>query len=150
MAEKEPNFKDYKGDEEFGKLLVTLPLIAETGGGHLVKMADNSLWLIGVGMTARRDTSATEIIRQQKMSRLKAQATAVEFLNGAEVSAICVSKESTKIRNENGKDSAIVTEKLDETIVTKAKGIVASLEAIGSWTNQDGSMFFQAMGKKMK
>lgn len=150
MADKVPNLKDYKGDEEFGKLLVTLPLIAEAGGGHVVKMADNSLWLIGVGTTTRRDTSATEFIRQQKMSRLKAQAAAVEFLNGAKVSAICVSKDSTEIQIENGKESALVTETLDETIVTKAKGIVASLEVIGTWTSLDGSMFFQAIGKKMK
>ncbi len=150
VAGNAPNFKDYKGDEEFGKLLLSLPLIAEVGGGHLVKMTDGSLWLVGIGSTTLRDSSGSEVIRQQRVTRLKAQAAVVEFLNGSKVSAICVSRESTELRNENGKENAVVTESLDEVIVTQAKGMVASLEVIGTWTNLDGSIFFQAIGKKRK
>jgi len=71
-------------------------------------------------------------------------------LNGSSVSAVCVAKESTELKTTNGQEMAFTTETLDEVIVTKAKGIVTSLSVIGSWTSRDGTVFFQAIGKKME
>ena len=149
-AEDASSFKDYQGDKEIQKVLLALPLIAEVSGGRVLKMLDGSRWLVGVGSTVRRDASASETLRQQKVARLKAQAALVEFLNGSNVTATSVSKDSTSTKIENGRESAIVTETLDESIVTKAKGMIASMDVLGTWVSKDGSAYFMAIGKKLK
>lgn len=145
-----PNFTNYKGDSEFREILVVLPLVAEVPGGRIIKMPDGKEWLIGTGSTPQKENSPSEIIRREKISRAKAQASIAEYLNGTNVVATVVSTDSTQTVIKNKKETAIATEQLDEKIVTRVKGQIKSVQVISTWTNLDGTIFYQAVGKLLK
>ena len=151
MAKAPKPIKNYSGTKEFKETLTALPLFAETGGGQIVKMPDGSYWIVGIGMTPIRENGgADEIIRRRIVTKAKAQAGVVEYLGGANVTATCVSCETTSIETKNGKEYTVTTENLDDVIISKAKGVVTKLVVLGTWTNSDETIYYQALGKKLK
>jgi len=137
------------GGEIQRKAVFASPMLMETGGAQTVRLVDGSLWLIGVGITERRAAGAAETMRQIKVSRVKAQAAVVEFLNTL-VDTQTKIGDTVKTHLENGKETATATETLDSKTITEAKGVVSQFEVLGTWTNQDETIFYQAIGKKLK
>jgi len=143
-------YKNLKfGGEIQRKAVFAVPMLMDAGGAQTVRLSDGTLWLIGVGFTDRRASSASEIIRQIKVTRVKAQAAVVEFLN-------TIVNTQTKVGNavktnlDNGKETATATETIDTKTITEAKGLVSQFEVLGTWTSQDETIFYQAIGRKLK
>lgn len=132
------------------KAVFAAPMLMDTGNGaQTVRLGDGTQWLIGVGSTDRRAGGATETMRQIKVTRVKAQAAVVEFLNNL-VSTQTKVGDTTKSHLDNGKETATSTETIDTKTITEAKGLVSQFEVLGTWTNQDETIFYQAIGRKLK
>jgi len=143
-------FKNLKfGGEIQRKAVFALPMLMDVGGAQTVRLGDGTLWLIGVGSTDRRAGGASETMRQIKVTRVKAQAAVVEFLNTL-VNTQTKVGDAAKSALDNGKETATATETIDTKTITEAKGLVSQFEVLGTWTNQDETMFYQAIGKKLK
>ena len=143
-------YKNLKfGGEMQRKAVFAAPMLMDTGGAQMVRLGDGTRWLIGVGFTDRRASGATETMRQIKVTRVKAQAAVVEFLNTL-VNTQTKVGDTTKSNLDNGQETATSTETIDTKTITEAKGLVSQFEVLGTWTNQDETIFYQAIGKKLK
>jgi hypothetical protein len=80
----------------------------------------------------------------------KAQAGAVAELNGAKVTATSVMEDKTVVRVENGKETAESEETLSEKVTTEARGMIRGMPVIGTWTDKDQTLYFLAIGKRIR
>ena len=141
---------DFKVDNEFRAVLAAMPVQVDAGGARVIKMKDGSIWLVGIGSTIVNPASGAEIMRRNTIARAKAQASVVAEVNGSRVKAVSVMTTSDKISVTNGRESGKSEETLDEKIVTEAKGVINGMPVVGSWMNQDKTLYFVVIGRKLK
>ena len=154
LSHAEPATSDPYKNLKFGgeiqrKAVFAAPMLMDTGGAQTVRLGDGTQWLIGVGFTDRRAGGATETMRQIKVTRVKAQAAVIEFLNNL-VNTQTKVGDATKSNLDNGKETATSIETIDTKTITEAKGLISQFEVLGTWTNQDETIFYQAIGRKLK
>jgi hypothetical protein len=145
----DPNaFKDLVINEEFRSFLSAMPVEMEAGGARLFR-EKGSLWLVSIGSTAVKPSSARELLRRDAVARAKAQANAVETLNGTQVESQNRLSTKVKITMINGAESAVSEEVLDETVLTVAKGLLQGMPVVGKWMDKTGQLYFIAIGKRV-
>lgn len=130
--------------------LSAMPLQVENGGAKIFKLQDGSLWLVSIGSTVVKPSSSSEVLRRRTVAKAKAQGNAVAELNGTEVKTTTVMTTSDKITTQNGVETGTSRETLDETIVTAARGVIKEMPVVGSWMNKEQTLFFIAIGKRLK
>ena len=57
---------------------------------------------------------------------------------------------SDKITTQNGVETGTSQETLNETIVTAVKGVIKEMPVVGNWMNKEQTLFFIAIGKRLK
>jgi len=154
LSHADPVISDQYKNLKFGgeiqrKAVFAAPMLMDVGGAQTVRLGDGTLWLIGVGSTERRAGGAAETMRQIKVTRVKAQAALIEFLSTL-VNTQTKVGDAVKINIDKGRETATRTETIDTKTITEAKGLVSQFEVLGTWTNQDETMFYQAIGRKLK
>jgi hypothetical protein len=97
-----------------------------------------------------KPASSSEILRRRTVAKAKAQANAVSELNGTTVKTITVMTTSDKISNQNGIETGASEETLDETIIASARGVITGMPVVGTWLNKEQTLFFTAIGKRLK
>ena len=137
-------------EDHYRALLAAMPLQHANGGAKIFKLQDGSLWLVSIGSTLVKTTSASEILRRRTVAKSKAQASAVAEINGTTVKITTVMTTSDRISTQDGVEIGSSAETLDETIVTRAKGIIRNMPVVGTWLNKDETVFFTAVGKQLK
>jgi hypothetical protein len=137
-------------EPEFRALLAAMPIQLESGGAKIFKLRDGSVWVVSIGSTKANPASGSELVRRRTVARVKAQAHAVAEINGTEVKATVVATTKDKTTISNGAETGFSEETLDETIVTSARGALQEMQPVGSWMNKENSVFFMAIGKRLK
>lgn len=137
-------------DDAYRAFLSAMPLEIESGGAKLFKLQDGSVWFVSIGNTIVKPGSSSEILRRLTVAKAKAQANAVAEINGTEVKATTVMTSSQEIKTINGVEAGSSQETLEETIVMTAKGVVKEMPVVARWMNKDQSIFFTAIGKRIK
>jgi len=137
-------------DAEYRAFLSAMPLEMESGGAKIFKLQDGSIWMVSIGNTIVKPVSSSEMLRRLTVAKAKAQANAVAEINGTEVKATTIMTSSQEIRTVNGVEAGTSQETLDETIVMAAKGVIKEMPVVGRWMNSDESIFFTAIGKRIK
>jgi hypothetical protein len=154
VAEQPPldqsKFKDMNVDKEFLPLLGAMTVQMDTGGAKVFKRKDGSLWIVSIGVTEVRPVASGELMRRRTVAMAKAQAGAVAELNGAKVTATSVMEDKTVVRVENGKETAESEETLSEKVTTEARGMIRGMPVIGTWTDKDQTLYFLAIGKRIR
>lgn len=137
-------------EPEFRPLLSDMPVQLENGGAKLFKLKDGSIWIVSIGSTPANPASGSEMARRRTVARVRAQANAVAEMNGTEVKATTVLTTKDKTTISKGAESGSSEETLDETIVTSARGALQGMPVVGSWMNREKTLFFMAIGKRLK
>ena len=81
---------------------------------------------------------------------MQAQKQAILFLEQTKVVAQEKLIERTTIVTKDGKSSVEIFKTLDESTLAQCQGALPALIDIGTWKSADGSLFFFAIGKKLK
>lgn len=137
-------------EEEYRTFLAAMPLQLENGGARIFKLKDGSLWIVSIGSTVAKPMSSSEALRRRTVSKSKAQANAVAEINGSEVKTTTIMTTSDKVTTPNGVETGTSQETLDETIIIAARGIIKNMPVVGTWMNQDETLFFTAIGKRLE
>ncbi len=137
-------------ENEFRAFLAAMPVQVEAGGAKVFTLQDKSVWLVSVGATATMPPSPQEALRRRLVSRKKAESSALEELNGVNVKATTLLTTSDSVATVKGVEVASSETKLDESILTEAKGLLKGARPVGTWLNKDESLFFTAIGVKIK
>lgn len=137
-------------EDGYRAFLSAMPLQIEGGGAKIFKLQDGSLWLVSIGSTVVKPVSSSEALRRRTVAKAKAQANAVAELNGTNVKTTTVMTTSDKITTQNGIETGTLQETLDETIVTTARGVIKEMPIVGNWMNKEQTLFFIAIGKRLK
>jgi hypothetical protein len=90
------------------------------------------------------------VLRRRTVSKSKAQANAVAEINGSEVKTTTIMTTSDRVTTQNGVETGTSQETLDETIIIAARGIIKNMPVVGTWMNQDETLFFTAIGKQLE
>lgn len=143
-------YEDLKIDDDFLPLLATMPVQMEIGGAKLFSRVDGSIWMVSIGVTEARQATSGELLRRQKVAKVKAQANAVAALNGETVKAVTILEDKVVTRIENGVEKSVAEETLKESIVTEARGVIKGMPVVASWISLDGKLFFVAIGQQIK
>jgi hypothetical protein len=144
------NLKAFQVEKEFRVFLEAMPVQVEAGGAKVFTLQDKSVWLVSVGATATMPPSPQEALRRRLVSRKKAESSALEELNGVNVKATTLLTTSDSVATVKGVEVASSETKLDESILTEAKGLLKGARPVGTWLNKDESLFFTAIGVKVK
>lgn len=137
-------------EPQFRSLLAAMPVQLESGGAKIFKLQDGSVWIVSIGSTKADPASGSELVRRRTVARVKAQAHAVAEINGTEVKATVVVATKDKTTISNGAETGSSVETLDEKIITSARGTLQEMQQVGSWMNKENSVFFMAIGKRLK
>ncbi len=144
------DLSDLEVEPEFRVLLSAMPLQLESGGAKVFKLRDGSVWVVSIGSTAVNPASGAELIRRRTVARVKAQANCVAEMNGTAVNVTTVASTKDTARISKDSESVSSEETLEETIVTSARGAVRGMPIVGSWMNGEKTVFFIAIGKRLK
>jgi hypothetical protein len=144
------DLSDVEVEPAFRELLSAMPLQLESGGAKIFKLHDGSLWIVSIGSTPAKTASGGESIRRRTVAQSKATAHAVAELNGIEVKATTVATNRDKTTISKGTESGSSEETLEETIVTLARGMLKEFGTVGTWMNKEKTVFFLAIGKRLK
>lgn len=136
---------DLKIDKQFAPILVRESMLLTNAGAKIVQHK-GVMYFFAVGSTDIRGDSGEEHLRQIKVARAQAQKGAVSFAEGTDVIAEENSTEKTVITQKDGQKTATSLKEYDESIQTKVKGVIHSLNDIGTWKSPDGKVFFFAIG----
>lgn len=134
-------------DKRFEKLLLGSPDLLEFGGVRLGKGSKGETLILAVGYTTIKNSSPTDKVRQITVSKQKAKAALVGFLEGEYVQSMTKFQENLSLKSTKEKDMIEMRSLFNETILSKIKGRIGSgLERIAFWKSADGLAFYQAVG----
>ena len=137
-------------EDGYRAFLAAMPWQLESGGARIFKLQDGSLWILSIGSTATKPMSGSEALRRRTVSKSKAQANAVAELNGTEVKATTIMTTSDRITTQRRVETGTTQETLDEIVITTAKGVIKGMPVVGTWMNQEQTLFFTSIGKRLK
>jgi hypothetical protein len=143
-------FKEIKIEKPYDKFLTSNQLLMEVAGAILVDDGDGNLYLIGVGKTILKDGSADDLLRAEKVCKLKAHVAAIGERDGAQISFLKrVEDKIVIVKDSDGKE--ITTSVSERLKVTKEKieGVTKGLAVIGRWRSEDGKAYYIAVGGKV-
>jgi len=124
--------------------------LMDIGGGKLIKLSDNSVWVVGIGRTAVEGNSGKQRDQQLELAKIDARKAVVEALGTVMVKVKESSKEDVQIRVKNKTEESTVDSRLETSVQSEVSRNVNRLETVGGWTSADGSMLFVALGKKIQ
>jgi len=136
-------------DQDYAPFLSAMSLEVANGGAKLFKLDDGTIWLVSVGATHAGSDSAGDALRRRTVAKVKAQASAAAEIGGTKVEATTVMKTEDTLTVRNGVESGISTETLEETIITKARGVIRGMPIVATWMNQDRTLFYAAIGGRI-
>ena len=130
-------------DSRFEKLFKDSELL-EHGGTGLATSKDGKVLLVAVGFTTIKNQTPKDIIRQLKVSSIKAKSNLLAYLNGEFVQSIqSLVTESSTDGEASNHDFGV----FKETILIRIQGRVGTgLEPVATWKSPDGELFYQALG----
>lgn len=128
----------------FKQILLAHPDIADSSGARVVKLAQNSLALIGVSQIAPNETKTKDHQALVRIGAIKARTNILKFSHGVEVSNYRGTAEKNRLGNQPSESMALsaflqVTEE-------KVRGKIEQLPVVGSWWDNDRNAFHVAVG----
>jgi hypothetical protein len=135
---------------EFHAVFEYIKPLMNIGGGKLVKLPDESVWVVGIGKTHVDGEGGLQREQQLEKAKIDARRAVVEALGTTIIRVKESSKESVRIQLKNTEEESIVDNSLDTSVQMEVSRNVNRLETVGGWTSADGSMLFVALGKKIQ
>jgi hypothetical protein len=145
-----PQIRDASFEPSFAPVLMSEPQFITGGGGAKIIEYNGIRYFVAIGVTSVIGDSPQEKIRQLRVGRIQALKSAIEFINETNISSQEILKETTTVTTSNGNKSGTNTKTLDETTVAQIKGVIKAPPEVGSWKSPDGSLFYYAVGIKLK
>jgi hypothetical protein len=135
---------------EFQPVFEYIRPLMDIGGGKLIKLSDDSVWVVGIGKTHIDGNTGKQREQQLERAKVDARRAVVEALGTVMVRVKESSTDNVQIRVRNKDEESTVLSRLDTSVQTEVSRNVNRLETVGGWTSPDGSMMFVALGKKIQ
>jgi len=133
----------------FEEVIRSDELLLTSGGAKLISI-EGTTYFVAVGVTPMFPDTPGEALRRLKVGEANALREIAGFIDTTEVKASTELVETTTIvTTENGK-SAQSNKTFQERIKTSVRTLLTVPEAVGTWQNRDGSLFFYAVGKALE
>jgi len=135
---------------EFLPIFEFIRPLMNIGGGKLIRLSDESVWVVGIGKTDVDGNSGKQRELQLERAKIDARRAVVEALGTVMVRVRESTSENVQIRVKNKNEEGSVDSRLDTSVQSEVSRNVNRLETVGGWNSPDGSMLFVALGKKIQ
>lgn len=129
---------------EYEPLLMSNPILLESGGWSVFRTEDGSLYLVVVGTAAVKNDSAEDRIQRQKI------AEAYAYSELAKIPGMDLKTFSQHFVSETAKNDQVeLIDSFQSKVVSAAEDHVMGLPTVGTWYSSDGKIYYRALGRKL-
>lgn len=139
-------FKEIEIRPAFKKILTSNLLLMEVTGAKVVTLPKGRRAIIGVSSTVIVKDSASDLLRAEKVCRMKALANVVAERKGIQVVHIEELKDEIRTVIDDTGEKTTSVESLMKLTKTKVEGIAKDMPVVGRWYSLDGDLYYLAIG----
>lgn len=140
-------FSDVEIEKRFRPYIVSNVLLMEVTGAKVVRLQDGSSLVIGVASTVLKDDSAKELLRAERVCRIKALANIVAEREGVQIAHAETLEEKTTITIDQEGEGGTSISEFTQLTKSKIEGIAKDMPVIGRWKSKDRDVYFLAIGE---
>ncbi|MCF8362575.1 MAG: hypothetical protein K9G70_08125 [Prolixibacteraceae bacterium] len=115
------------------------------GGCDLVEHNDTT-YIVGVSAVERGKKRMSDL---RRIGMVKAQKEVSVYVNGADITSSTQMSTSEEVTDVNGEKKVVISDSYLETIREDTEGFVRSLKPLGTWLEEDNSVFYYAIYKPL-
>jgi hypothetical protein len=115
------------------------------GGCDLVEH-DDTTYIVGVSAVERGKKRMSDL---RRIGMVKAQKEVSVYVNGADITSSTQMSTSEEVTEINGEKNVVISDSYLETIREDTEGFVRSLKPLGTWFEEDNSVFYYAIYKPL-
>jgi len=132
----------------YQEIIALNPVLAQNGGAGIIEK-DGKRYFIAVGVTAVKSDEPAERVRQLRVAKINALRALAEYIEPTQVETETKLTEKTTIETtEKGKTGKTFKE-LDETTRATVRATLQAPEQVGTWKNNERTLFFMALGRAL-
>lgn len=139
-------FKSLEIRPKFKKYLTSNPLLMEVTGAKVIKLPNGRTAIVSVASTAIKKGSTTDLLRAEKVCKIKALANVVAEQKGIQVVQIVEAKDEIRAVIDDSGEKVTSVETFLNLTKTKVEGIAKDMPVVGRWYSADGDVFYLAIG----
>lgn len=139
-------FAEVKIDSVFEKILTSNVLLMEVTGAKVINLPKGRKAIVGVASTTIIKGSTTDLLRAEKVCKIKALANIISDRNGVQIIHIEELKDETRTVIDDAGENTTSVETLLHLTKTKVEGIVKDMPVVGRWYSPSKETYYLAIG----
>lgn len=151
VVDKPSAFDKVRLDPEFADYLLAEPLLMESDGAKLIRLADGRVLVLGIASAKLAGPSALDRKRAETVARNRALAHVVAEKTGIQVARAETLEKRTQVvlDAKAGESASSVADYLETTSAT-VQGMTRDFPIVGRWQSPDGTLLSVAIGGFLK
>ena len=146
QVERAGKFSGVEIEPAFRPYLAANPLMMESTGAMVVEAGGGRRVVLAVASTARKDDSAADRLRAERVCRIKALASVVAERSGVRVAHTEEAKERTVVVIDKNQERATSVSEYLQTTKAHVEGVAKDMPVVGRWRSRDGTVSYFALG----